>query len=50
MPGHQNRLDIKVGIEIDLISVMDSKVTWFEVDLVLVSGSNSTYVLCGGQN
>ena len=41
MSGHRNRLDIRVGIEIDyevdlklaieidLISVMGSKVTWF---------------------
>ena len=27
--GHQNRLDIRVGIENDLISVMGSKLAWF---------------------
>ena len=50
MSGHQNRLDIRVGIEIDLISVMGSKLTWFEVDVVLALRSNLTSFLCGGQN
>ena len=35
--GHRNRLDIRVGIKIDLISVMRSKLTWF-----LCAGSNLT--------
>ena len=50
MSGHQNRLDIRVGIEIDLISVMGSKLTWFEVDVVLALRSNLTSFLCGGQD
>ena len=28
MPGHRHTLDIRVEIEIDLISVMRSKLTW----------------------
>ena len=27
--GHRNRLDIRVGIEVDLISLMRPKLTWF---------------------
>ena len=29
MWGHRNRLDVRVGTEIDLVSVMGSKLTWF---------------------
>ena len=29
MSGHRNRLDIRMGIKIDLISVVGSKFTWF---------------------
>ena len=52
MLGHQYRLDIRVGIEIDLISVMGSKLTWFfmcgiEISLVLASGSNLTSICAG---
>ena len=54
MSGHRNRLDIRVGIKIDLISVMGSNLTFFwcgvEIDLVLASGSNLTdSFLCGGR-
>ena len=28
--GHRNRLDSRIGIEIDLISVMGSKINWFQ--------------------
>ena len=60
MWGHRNRLDVRVGTEIDLVSVMGSKLTWFEVKLafmygiesnfIIASGSNLTCFLCGGQN
>ena len=62
--GHRNRLDIRMGIEIDLISVMGSKLTWFlcgwpkmtwfqcggsELTLISVMGSKLTWFLCGGR-
>ena len=43
--GHRNRLDIKVGIEIDWISVMGSRLTWF-----LCAGSKLTWFFCGNRN
>ena len=39
--GHRNLLNIRAGIKIDLISV---------INLVLASGSNLTCFMCGGQN
>ena len=36
--GHRNRLDIRVGIKIDMISVMGSKLTWF-----ICAGSKLTW-------
>ena len=39
--GHRNRLDISVGIEIDLISVMGLRLPWF-----LCAGSKLTWCLC----
>ena len=41
VPGHQNRLDTRVGIEIDSKSVMGSRLTWF-----LCAGSKLTRLLC----
>ena len=59
MSGRQNRLDIRVGIEIDLISVICQLLRWqqqraiqlrgVEITLVLALESNLTS-LCGGQN
>ena len=40
--GHRNRLDIRVGIEIGLFSVMQSTLTWF-----LCAGSKLTWFQCG---
>ena len=59
--GHRNQLDIRVGIEIDFISVMGRNELCFcvrdrnwlgfsvciEIDLVLVRGSKLTLFLCG---
>ena len=45
MLGTRNRLGIKQGPAIDLISVMWSKLTFF-----LSAGSKFTRFLCGGQN
>ena len=40
--GHRNRLDIRAGIEIDLISVIGSILSWF-----LLWGSKLTLFWCG---
>ena len=49
--GHSFRLDVRVGIKIDLISVISLVfMCGIEIDLVLASGSNLTCFLCGGQN
>ena len=37
-PGHRNRLGVRVGIKIDLISVLDSK-----LNCSLCAGSNLTW-------
>ena len=47
MSGHRNRLDVRVGIEIDLILVMGVEINLvfafeIEIDLVLAAGSNLT--------
>ena len=42
---YRNRLDIRVGIEIDLISVMGSKLSWF-----LCAGSKLIRLQCGNRN
>ena len=52
---HRNRFDIRIGIRIELIAMMGSKLTrillrGIEIDLVLASGSKLTCFLCGGQN
>ena len=61
--GHRNRLDSRVGIKIDLISMMELKFTWFlcagskltcfsvgiDLDFFFVQGSKSTWVLCAGR-
>ena len=51
LSAHRNRLYITMWIEIDLISAMGSKLTWFcvraENGLFLVWGSIDL-VLCGG--
>ena len=50
MSGHRNRLDIGVGIETGLISVMASNLIFMcgvDIDLVLASGSNLT-CFCAG--
>ena len=43
--GHRNRLDTRVGIEIDMISVMGAKSTRF-----MSAGSKLTWLQCGDQN
>ena len=43
--GHRNHFDIRVGIEIDLISMMGSKSTWF-----LCAGSKLTWLWRGDRN
>ena len=51
MTGHSFRLDVRVGIKIDLISVISLVfMCGIEIDLVLASGSNLTCFLCAGQN
>ena len=45
VPGHRNRLDIRMEIEIDLISVMGSKATCF-----LCDRSKLTWLLCVYRN
>ena len=51
MSGHLNRLDVRVGIEIDMISVMGSKFTWvvfwIEIGVVPVWGSKLTRIFSG---
>ena len=61
--GHRNRLGIRVGIKLDLISVMRSKLTWFlraglkltcfycrdRTWLVFRAGVKSASVLCAGR-
>ena len=63
LSGDRNRLDIRVGIEIYLISVLVSKLTWFylrdrnslgfsvgiDLDLFFVQESKSNSVLCAGR-
>ena len=64
MSGHKNRLELRVGIKIEFISLMVSKFTCFLyegskltlgcsvgilLDLFFVLGSKSTSVLSAGQ-